>query len=65
MKIKYIIALLILSYAIIGIGALAKLQHWSWAGSALIIGMVFQSLIFIIGNIKVLSTKKFKDFLNS
>src|SRR6056297_2669947 len=32
--------------AIVLVGALAKLQHWSWAGPALIIGMSTEATIF-------------------
>jgi gliding motility-associated protein GldL len=34
--------------AIVLIGALAKLQHWPWAGTALIIGMCTEAFIFTL-----------------
>lgn len=34
--------------AVVLIGALAKLQHWSWAGPALIIGMSTEAFIFAL-----------------
>lgn len=65
MKVKYIVVLFILSLIVIGVGALAKLQHWPWAGSALIVGMIFQSLVYVIAIVKVLTMKKFQSFLDS
>ncbi len=65
MKVKYIIVLFVVSLLVLGIGALAKLQHWSWAGPALIGGMMLQSMSYILAIVKVLTTKKYEDFLNS
>ncbi|MCC7030073.1 MAG: hypothetical protein IT257_07190 [Chitinophagaceae bacterium] len=65
MKVKYIIVLFVVSLLVLGIGALAKLQHWPWAGQALIGGMLLQSTSYILAIIKALTMKKYKDFLNS
>jgi hypothetical protein len=44
---KYIKNLIIgLGASVVLIGALAKLQHWPWAGTALIIGMCTEAFIF-------------------
>ncbi len=46
---KYIKNLIIgLGASVVLIGALAKLQHWSWAGPALIVGMSTEAFIFAI-----------------
>ena len=46
---KYIKNLIIgLGASVVLIGALAKLQHWSWAGPALIVGMSVEAFIFAI-----------------
>jgi hypothetical protein len=65
MKVKYIIVLFVVSLLVISIGALAKLQHWPWAGPSLIAGMILQCTSYILAIIKALTTKKYKDFLNS
>lgn len=44
---KYIKNLIIgVGAAVVLVGALAKLQHWPWAGTALIIGMCTEAFIF-------------------
>lgn len=46
---KYIKNLIIgLGAAVVLIGALAKIQHWSWAGPALTIGMLTEAFIFAL-----------------
>ncbi len=46
---KYIKNLIIgVGAAVVLIGALAKLQHWPWAGPALIIGMCTEAFIFTL-----------------
>lgn len=46
---KYLKNLIIgLGASVVLIGALAKLQHWSWAGPALIVGMSTEAFIFAI-----------------
>jgi gliding motility-associated protein GldL len=37
-----------LGASVVLIGALAKLQHWSWAGPALIVGMSVEAFIFAL-----------------
>jgi hypothetical protein len=43
------------SAIILTIGALAKLQHWPWAGTALISGSLMQITSFVIGGITGIS----------
>lgn len=46
---KYIKNVIIgLGASVVLIGALAKLQHWSWAGPALIVGMSVEAFIFAL-----------------
>lgn len=46
---KYIKNMIIgVGAAVVLIGALAKLQHWQWAGTALIIGMCTEAFIFTL-----------------
>jgi gliding motility-associated protein GldL len=46
---KYIKNLIIgLGASVVLVGALAKIQHWSWAGPALTIGMLTEAFIFAI-----------------
>ncbi len=46
-----VVVMFILGGAITVIGALAKLQHWPWAGSALIIGMGMHAASYLAGGI--------------
>lgn len=45
------VILFVVGGAITVIGALAKLQHWSWAWPALIIGMVLHAASYLLGGI--------------
>ncbi len=48
------IILFMVSGAITVLGALAKLQHWSWAGPWLIIGMVLNACSYLVGGIALI-----------
>ena len=65
MKVKHIIALFLLGVFFTIIGALFKIQHWPYGRILLTIGSFTQGLAFLLGIWKILTNKKFKDFLNS
>jgi hypothetical protein len=43
------IVLFVIGGAVTLMGALAKLQHWSWAGPTLTTGMVLHAISYLIG----------------
>lgn len=51
----FTVVLFVFSGIITFAGALAKLQHWPWAGSALIIGMGLQMGCFLTGGVAIIS----------
>ncbi len=64
MKIKHIIALFILGLICTILGAMFKVLHWMWAPELLILGTFTKVIAAILAIWKVLTTNKFKDFLN-
>jgi 1,4-dihydroxy-2-naphthoate octaprenyltransferase len=48
------IVLFMTSGALTLLGALAKLQHWSWAGPLLIVGMVLNACSYLVGGISLI-----------
>ena len=57
-KVKQLLIAVIVLFCISGagtlIGALAKLQHWSWAGPALILSMSVQALSYLLGGMALI-----------
>jgi len=64
MKFKYLLALLILGFALSIIGSLFKIMHWQFASQIYTIGVLFKLLFCVLLIYKLLKTDKFKDFLN-
>ena len=69
MKVKYILIYYLIGMLFITIGALIKIMHhaiFGLSGSVfLTIGSIIQSVAILLGIYKLLTSKKFKDFLNS
>ena len=65
MKVKHIIVLFLLGMFITIIGALFKIQHWPYGSEILTVGSLTEGLAMLLGIWKLLTTKKFKEFLNS
>ena len=69
MKVKYIIIFYLIGVIFITIGALAKILHYPILGLSgsvfLTIGSSIETIAILLGIWKLLTTKKFKDFLNS
>jgi hypothetical protein len=64
MKVKHIIALLIIGSLGVIIGALFKIQHWPGAGILLLCSVVIELIGGILAVWKLLTVKDFSDFLN-
>jgi len=64
-KVKYILTLLILSWLVIGVGSLFKITHKPGADIYLTIGFAMEVLAGVLGIVKLFTSKKFRDFLNS
>ncbi len=65
MKTKYIITIFIIGCIILIIGSMFKIMHWPLAGTLIITATGIQAIAALIAIWKVLTTDKFKDFLNS
>lgn len=65
MKVKHIIAVYLFGMLIIIIGSLFKIQHWPYGSELLTAGSAIETVALLLGIWKVLTNKKFKDFLNS
>ena len=64
MKIKHLLAIIIFGFIFTIIGALFKIQHWAYASEILTIGTLIKVVFAILLIHKILTTDKFKDFLN-
>ena len=64
MKIKYLITLFIFALLISLVGSLFKILHWNFGNEMLLIGVVIKMIIGVVCIFKILTTKKFKEFLN-
>jgi len=64
MKFKYLLVLLILGFLLTTIGTLFKIMHWQYASIAYTTGVFLKVLFCILLIYKLLTTEKFKDFLN-
>jgi hypothetical protein len=64
MKIKHLLVVIIIGFIWTIIGTLFKIQHWPYASEILVIGTLIKVIFGILLIWKILSTDKFKDFLN-
>lgn len=64
MKIKHLLAFLIFGFIFTIIGTLFKIQHWPYAGEIYTIGTLIKVIFGILLIWKILTTDKFKEFLN-
>lgn len=64
MKVKHIITIFILGFIFITIGALFKILHWQFAAELLTVGTFLKLISGVLLIWKILTNKKFKDFLN-
>ena len=64
MKVKHILAILIIGPIGVSIGAFFKIQHWPGAAKILLISLIIELIGGILAVWKLLTIKDFKDFLN-
>ncbi|UCG28315.1 MAG: hypothetical protein JSV24_02855 [Bacteroidales bacterium] len=64
MKVKHIIVVFILGAIFIMLGALFKIQHWPGAAKLLIGGLAFQIVGLVMIIWKILTTDKYREFLD-
>lgn len=68
MKIKHALIIFLIGFLISIVGTLFKITHWSFGPFSgniiLIIGSIFETLGVLIFLYKLLTSSKFKDFLN-
>ena len=65
MKVKHILVILILGIILLDLGALFKIMHWPGAGEMITVSFVLEIMVGILAIWKVLTSDKFKEFLNS
>ncbi len=65
MKVKYIIALLLIGWIVMIVGALYKLTHKPGADLVLTIGTGIKVVAIFLGIVKLFTSKKFRNFLDS
>lgn len=65
MKIKYILALFLIGVLLVAFGAWMKILHLQFATIVFTSGIFIKGLAIIFGIIKLFTSDKFKDFLNS
>ncbi|MDG1661337.1 MAG: gliding motility protein GldL [Winogradskyella sp.] len=65
MKTKYILVFIIVGFLLAIIGSLFKIQHWSYGFELYITGTLFKLVFGLALIYKILTFKKFQDFLNS
>jgi len=64
MKVKHILAIIILGVTGVILGALFKIQHWPGSHKILLIALGLESLGGILMIWKLISIKDFSNFLN-
>jgi uncharacterized membrane protein len=63
-KFKYIIVIFIISWILLSVGALFKIQSWPYASEMLTVGTVFQVISYLLTLLKVAFYKDPDSFLN-
>lgn len=64
MKTKHAIILFIFATSLRFIGTLLKLRHWPLADESFTLGIIIQTIAFIIIAVKFLTYPKVKEFMN-
>ena len=64
MQIKHLLAFIIFGFIFTIIGSLFKIQHWPYAVGIYTIGTLLKVIFGILFIYKILTTDKFKEFLN-
>ena len=64
MKVKYILALFIITFIIMTIGTLFKIMHWPYGNEFIILATIIKVIVGILAIWKLFTMQGFKDFLN-
>jgi uncharacterized membrane protein len=65
LKNKHIVVIILLGVLTTFIGALGKINSEPWGGLSLTIGIITQLIGISLGVLKLFTSQKFKDMLNS
>ncbi|MDH5475400.1 MAG: hypothetical protein OEX22_06900 [Cyclobacteriaceae bacterium] len=65
MKVKHIVVLYLISELILVSGATFKILHLSGAPELIIVSTAVKTIVVLLAIWKVMSSKKYQDFLNS
>jgi len=64
MKVKHLIAIYLFAFILMLLGAFFKILHWQYGSELLTISTAIKTIVALLAIYKVLTTDKFKDFLN-
>lgn len=64
MKVKHILALFLITFIIMTIGALFKVMHWPYGNEFIILATIIKVIVGILAIWKLFTMQGFKDFLN-
>lgn len=64
MKVKHILALFLIAYIVMTIGALLKIMHWPYGNELITFSTVLKVIAALLAIWKVFTMQGFKDFLN-
>lgn len=64
MKVKHLIAIYLFAFILMILGALFKIMHYPYGPELLTVSTAIKTVVALLAIYKVLSTDKFKDFLN-
>lgn len=64
MKVKHILALFLIAYIAMTIGALLKIMHWPYGNELITFSTVLKVIAALLAIWKVFTMQGFKDFLN-
>lgn len=64
MKVKHLIAMYLFAFILMVFGALFKIMHYAYGAEILTISTGIKTFVALVAIYKVLTTDKFKEFLN-
>lgn len=64
MKVKHLIAIYLFAFILMILGALFKIMHWPYGPELLTISTAIKTVVALLAIYKVLTTDKFREFLN-
>lgn len=64
MKVKHLIAIYLFAFILMILGALFKIMHYPYGPELLTVSTAIKTVVALLAIFKVLTTEKFKEFLN-